>query len=316
MNKKELKTLNKDLEIHLVDIINRFDPSKTNKYTKFLVDMFKKHLIKLDAQNNKNETLLAKLSLSDDNNNEFLYKIPKSENELESILIDYFHDVFGYEKLESLHKFDYHLKSGRIPVEYRDINKCDDWSDILRLSSLATIKEKEKFLEKEILKVYEDDFWLAIKPLTFKASLAYGAGTKWCTTSRSNKDYFYRYSRNGVLIYVISKESGKKFGVYYTDYDVITPEFSVWNEIDSRVDTIQTGIPINVMSELYNDCITKDKNIKYFSDEEYLKSEKYRHFTNVEVVEHPVAQEDIVYQDEIDEVSDWGVTNTDPLRDF
>lgn len=300
MNKKELKNLNKDLEIHLVDIINMFDPSKTNKYTKFLVDMFKNYISEKNEKiSNRDIPLIGKITgVKDDN--EFLYKIPQSKNELEEVLVDYIHDVFSYERLESLHKFDYHLKFGRIPLEYRDINKCNSWDDIVRLSSLATIKEKEKSLEKEILKVYEDNSWLAIKPLTFKASLAYGSGTKWCTASKNNKDYFYRYSRNGVLIYVISKESGRKFGVYYTDYDVLTPEFSVWNEIDNRIDTIQTGIPSDVMSEIYKNCVSDMKNVKYFSEEEYLKSEKYYIPEVVPIQQIDEEEADIIYNHAVD----------------
>ena len=47
MAKKEIKEQNKDLEIHVVDLISRFDPSSTNKYTKFLTKILKKHLKKL-----------------------------------------------------------------------------------------------------------------------------------------------------------------------------------------------------------------------------------------------------------------------------
>ena len=63
MNKKELKNLNKDLEIHLVDIINMFDPSDTNKYTNFLVKMFKKHLTEISGEEDDVEIPNKKIKL-------------------------------------------------------------------------------------------------------------------------------------------------------------------------------------------------------------------------------------------------------------
>ena len=42
MKKKTLRIEHPDLDIHLVDILALLDPSKTNKYTPFLIKQFKK----------------------------------------------------------------------------------------------------------------------------------------------------------------------------------------------------------------------------------------------------------------------------------
>ena len=75
----------------------------------------------------------------------------------------------------------------------------------LVIDSSETVTNIQKLLEKEVQKIVEEDEWLVVRPLTVESSLTYGAGTKWCTASRHNKEYFYRYSRNGVLFYVINK---------------------------------------------------------------------------------------------------------------
>ena len=56
--------------------------------------------------------------------------------------------------------------------------------------NLASMKEFNKELEKQIIREYEDDEWLILRPLTFEASLKYGSATKWCTTYSKEKQYF------------------------------------------------------------------------------------------------------------------------------
>ena len=66
-------------------------------------------------------------------------------------------------------------------------------------------KEKEKELKKGIDKIYNDNNWLVLRPKTWEASCHYGAGTKWCTTSRETDRHFERETDRKSLIYVINK---------------------------------------------------------------------------------------------------------------
>jgi hypothetical protein len=50
--------------------------------------------------------------------------------------------------------------------------------------------------------VYEDDRWLVVVPKTLKASMMYGAGTKWCTTMKSG-GFFTDYKKKGIKLYYI-----------------------------------------------------------------------------------------------------------------
>lgn len=66
-------------------------------------------------------------------------------------------------------------------------------------------KQISNQVKKEIDKIYEDDTILIVKPKTHAASCYYGAGTKWCTTSKDNATHFNSYTRNANLYYVIRK---------------------------------------------------------------------------------------------------------------
>jgi hypothetical protein len=70
---------------------------------------------------------------------------------------------------------------------------------------LEEIKEKEKELQKDVDKIYEDSRWRVVVPKSHKASCYYGAGTKWCTTSKDNPNYFKTYTNKAVLFYLIDK---------------------------------------------------------------------------------------------------------------
>tara|TARA_B100002019_G_scaffold45661_2_gene38371 strand:+ start:4938 stop:6614 length:1677 start_codon:yes stop_codon:yes gene_type:complete len=98
----------------------------------------------------------------------------------------------------------------------KNIDSYDDLDVLERLmdevESIMTRKDKEKMFKSEVDKVYEDDNWVIIRPKSHGASCYYGAGTKWCTTSK-NKNFFEKYNREGVLYYVIKKQSGKDYKI-------------------------------------------------------------------------------------------------------
>ena len=276
MGKRELKEQNKDLEIHVVDLINKFDPSDSGKYTKFLTKLLKDKLIERQSYERKGR--LRTLNIADRGE----FTMPKGVNDLEDVLISYITEVYGRENMETLISFHKHVKENRIVG--KDINSYDDWEQLTKDVSLATVRQNQKLLEKEIQKVVETDEWLVIRPLTMEASLTYGSGTKWCTAMRNNRDYFYRYSRNGVLCYAISKVDGDKFGLFY---DMENNEFSIWNAPDRRIDSIESTIPSDFMNKLYKFMKTEKPNYEYFSDSEKEKCDDYYQLK----VEEPVMEE-------------------------
>jgi hypothetical protein len=269
MSKKDIKKQNKDLNIHLVDIIAKFDPSETGKYTNFLVNILNEKLedekknVWSKVKNSLRERRLRRNSLLQE------FEPPKGDNSIETTFIHYLTDVYGHENIETLFLFNEHLKNNRISEGKRDISNYANFEDLSKEVSLATIKYSRKKLEKEVLIVHESEEWLIIRPLTVESSLTYGASTKWCTASRNNRDYFYRYSKNGVLCYAINKMNGDKYGLFY---DIETSDFSIWNVIDKRIDSIEANIPRDIMTSIFIYMKNEKCNFDYFSEEEKEKS--------------------------------------------
>lgn len=88
----------------------------------------------------------------------------------------------------------------------KDINNYDTLDSVL-----SAISNHENKLRREVKKVegadilYEDDRFVVILPLNYKASCYYGSGTKWCVTSSEN--YFKNYDNTGKVFFVIDKKA-------------------------------------------------------------------------------------------------------------
>lgn len=128
------------------------------------------------------------------------------------------------------------------PVEKKDINY---FKTVLQLSSFLFDFEKnkkideQKFLENGSIKVYEDNKFLLIKPLTKESSIKFGKTTTWCTASLCNNS-FYSYLSSGDLFILINKlkkesDAEKKIQFYfsYTGYNL-----EVRNSLNKSVDLV------------------------------------------------------------------------------
>ncbi|MEI7489437.1 MAG: hypothetical protein WCJ72_18880, partial [Chryseobacterium sp.] len=62
--------------------------------------------------------------------------------------------------------------------------------------------EKQKELEKQADKIYEDNKFLVVKPKTEEASCKYGSNTTWCVTSKGT-GHFNRYTQGDQALYFI-----------------------------------------------------------------------------------------------------------------
>ena len=99
--------------------------------------------------------------------------------------------------------------------------------------------------DKEILRTKK---WLIIKPLSLKSSLKYGHHTKWCTSSKENPITFYNYSKEGILIYIIERDTDTKWAAYWEINEVgKKQEMSWWNAEDDRLDSMLVLIPEDIM---------------------------------------------------------------------
>jgi hypothetical protein len=134
---------------------------------------------------------------------------------------------------------------------------------------LASLKEMDKELESQVIKEYEDDKWVVVRPLTFQSSVKYGSSTRWCTTYQKEKQYFERYWRRGILVYFINKLTGYKFaGFKSLDGE---PELSFWNSADSRVDYLDVDAD-DYLFPIVRGILSSNKTNKDFCSKELLCS--------------------------------------------
>lgn len=90
-------------------------------------------------------------------------------------------------------------------------NNYVDLSNVYAVVEKATeeelSKEQDKIFKKQKDVVYDGPRWRVIVPKSHKASCAYGAGTKWCTTMARDSSNFDQYTNDALLFYIIDKSS-------------------------------------------------------------------------------------------------------------
>ena len=83
----------------------------------------------------------------------------------------------------------------------------------------------------DIKKLYEDDEWLVLIPLSHEADCYWGSNTHWCTAYRDDDEWFTHYSNKGPLYININKKTGEKYQFHFEsdqfmdkmDKDIKTP---------------------------------------------------------------------------------------------
>jgi hypothetical protein len=259
---KELKSEN---IIDLVGLFSYFVPEKKSKYVELLIRLLKKTK---NIDQHKKEVVERLV-------NEF--NIDKKEIEKEQTLhLVLFYNIveamFNFQDLKSFQRFcEYNERS---LIKQNDLSRYNDFEEIMSELSVADLIVDQKKLEKQTICLMDTDEWLIVRPLTYLSSKKYGSNTKWCTTQENNSEYFTKYSSKGVLIYCINKKTGYKVACFYS-LDKGDPEFSFWNQKDTRIDSLQTEITDEVRDVIIK--VIKDKNVKtnrfLLGDDERIKEE-------------------------------------------
>jgi hypothetical protein len=281
MKKTVIKEHNPWANINIVDMLSILDPSKTNKFLPFLVKHYKnvinnKSEIDEKDWNNYRKDIIRHHSISED-------KIDTIFN-FSKIEIDIFNRITeminkDYNVKEILEEFNEHCNSYRI--ENTDIGQYNNINDIIETNRKANFKILKNHKEQKVHVVMEDKNWLLIKPLTFESSLKYGSSTKWCTAMKNNPDYFYRYSKRGILIYIINKNTLVKTACFIPldgEESSYSNPLKLYNEKDVESDSFVLNLDNKVMETLmveFNDKITNYELIKYNYPEIYKEWIEY-----------------------------------------
>jgi len=227
----ELKKQFPELNMTMFDLFKRIDTSSSSKYFPLLCKVFGKRFNILDQyENNKVKKDIAKLEIHENLLSRGISTDGLTENEL--YYLHYSTDYFNNDNFFTVKDFIRYMEKNQI--ENKDVTSYSTIDDLRAAITLASIKELTKELEGQVVKEYEDDKWLVVRPLTFQASSKYGATTRWCTTYQKEKQYFEKYWQYGILVYFINKVTGYKFAGYKSLRD--GDELSFWNAEDRRID--------------------------------------------------------------------------------
>lgn len=259
---EQLKKQNPNYTIEIIDIINNLFGKV--KYTELSINLIKN---KRTFQNRSSDDIIFELVENYGQDREKMKS--KSFEELLNIfrvLTDY----YGYDDFRTIKKFiDFNEKN---LIKENDLSKFKSFSELELQVSLAELKMIDKDLEKQAIRLLETDEWLVIKPMSFLASKKYGSNTKWCTTQENNPDYYLKYSRRGILIYCINKITGEKVAAFKNIDELYDREISFWNMIDVRIDSIESGLPNQIMDVIkYEFKNTTKPNWELLSDDEKNK---------------------------------------------
>jgi hypothetical protein len=284
----KLKEQHPELNISVMDVLGRIDPTNTYKYMEFLIKKFK----------------------------EFY-------SEYDDWAVGLGIEMMGSDNMDALNEFERHAKANRITnpdiSQYKDFNQIND--AVLEANEKVRMKE----LEKQVIKLYDDDEWSVVIPLSYEASKIYGANTKWCTTQeRYWNDYYKTYK----LIYIQNKKTNDKYAVSRHWED--NKKVQAWMSNDDETSPLLLPLPIEVMSVILcevnkTDTIfelqsrhnivegTKSKSKKE-GRPDYLDSDSYYNQYSLNDVEEAVRS---VYAPYVSNNSGWGFGNDgESMRDL
>jgi hypothetical protein len=227
----ELKKQFPELNMTMFDLFKRIDTTSTYKYFPLLCKIFGKRFnFSAQFENDKVRKDTVKLEIHENLLSKGISTDGLIENEL--YFLCHMADNFNHDNFSTIKDFIHYMDKNQI--ENKDVTSYSTIDDLRSAITLASMKELNKELEGQVIKEYEDDKWLVVRPLTFQASSKYGASTRWCTTYQKEKQYFEKYWQYGILVYFINKQTGYKFAGYKSLKD--GDELSFWNAEDQRID--------------------------------------------------------------------------------
>jgi len=305
---KELKEKYPHLNVSFFDIMTRLDISKSNKYLPLICKIFSKRFDVIQQHGLESENSTREL-------NQRLSSLGINVTDLtpnQIYVITHLIDYFNNDSLNSITQFMELMEKGLI--EQNDVSKYEDLDSLRGAITLAAMKEWRKDLEGEVIKEYEDDKWVVLRPLTFAASAKYGATTRWCTTYSREKQYFEKYWRKGILVYFINKISGYKFAGYKAlDGE---NELSFWNQEDQRVDYLLLDVDDYLFPITRKIFSSQETNKNLCSPE--IQEQVHSECLNLEEKLYAVEQPTAVLREAVEEYNHvvrnlWVSNDTEPV---
>ena len=233
----EIKKQYPELNVSLIDVLCKLDPTKTYKYLPLLCKIFGERFNMSKQHDIRNKVKLS--AMVDEFNFALNTRGINLSNPTPNETYAYYQmtEFYNGEIFSTMSEFIERMEKNQI--SNKDVTSYADLDSIRGAISVAALNEYDKDLESQVIKEYEDDTWLIVRPLTFQSSSKYGASTRWCTTYQKEKHYFERYWSRGILVYFINKITGYKFAGFKSLGENDT-ELSFWDASDNRIDYLDT----------------------------------------------------------------------------
>jgi hypothetical protein len=220
------------------------DPSETNKFLPFLIKQVNKRL-------KEREEMVKEYNMHS------MFEQWKATDFMQLSMMRLFTEsgFFENEDFHTIKLFNDLLEKNHI--EKTDISQYETFQEMRKEINSALVKYEYKNREKGAIILLDTEDYLAIKPLTYEASIKYGYNTKWCTASTQRSQYWNDYSRQGILTYLINKKTNDKLAIFMTiGWEGIIKETSFWNAADTRIDSSESGFDLTMIQTLLKELKT------------------------------------------------------------
>lgn len=235
-----LKEQNPDLNINLIDLLAKADPSGTYKYLPFIIKMFKSNFT-------TDERILNHL--------------------------------FQGNNLINLQRFEEHSKANRI--KNNDISTYNSFKQISDEVEKAEEMLRIKELEKQVKKIYNDDDWMVLIPLSFESAKMYGANTKWCITQEK---YWHQYIAEYKILYIINKKRDLKWAISSKDSE---SKIEGWQADDNPINPFMIPIPSSILAVITDEIRMMDSisDMPEYRDIQSKNVEQFKTWTETSISE-------------------------------
>jgi hypothetical protein len=258
---KDLKEKYPALGMSVVEVLTLMDPTKTNRYLPIMTEVFNQEVTRRVNNSDIDYYRDKLIELG------FHEGVVKKLSNTELRVMYQVTDLMSQDGIKIANEFMDLNERGLI--DDNDILKYKNLNDLSQAVSIAQMKSVDKEMASHIIRVFEDDEWLILRPLTFASSCKYGAATKWCTTATSEPNHFHRYWNRGALIYILNKQTGYKVATqkYYDEDDRST----LWNAADREVNWADVDVPAYIFEEVKKELNKNISNRALCDDELYNK---------------------------------------------
>jgi hypothetical protein len=220
---------------------------KTNKYLPFITKEIQRKSQKVFEDDYNMQEEWTNLIESVDLKGSVLSVVPEKNRLVAYHLLQ---NLTSYVDIKMILLFEELCESNYIQgVDISNITSSKELEELINYGMTKKILNQER---KLIETVFENNEWFAIRPLTYESSKKYGAGTKWCTSSEQYPGHFYRYNRNGIIVYLFNKTNHLKYGIHFSNFQDESP-LSIYDAADNRVDSSLAGIPLETMQSIFKE---------------------------------------------------------------